>query len=272
MDTIAFYGLLDDEAIPIDAVALELSALDHDGASIEPYLELIDQMAARVLALSTKSQNLVQKAAVLARVIAQENEFTGDRQSYDAPVNADMIRVFDRRRGLPISLAIIYVAVVRRLGWAAHFINLPGHVLVSLGKIESLLIDVFDDGAVIGVCDLADANPLSGRPEMMTQQVLRMSNRDVLVRLLQNQASRAEQAQDYERALDVYKRMKTVAPGNPQGWASLARVQVQIGANAEARATLIALLEITRDPQARAQICQALETLAEDEVRRIADG
>ena len=51
-DTIVFYGLLDDEALPIDAVALELSALDHEGASVKPYLELINKMAARVLALS----------------------------------------------------------------------------------------------------------------------------------------------------------------------------------------------------------------------------
>ena len=262
-DAIRLYGLLDDEAVPTDAVALELSALDHDGASIEPYLELINQMAARVLALSTQSQTLVEKAEVLARVIAQENEFTGDRQSYDAPVNADMIRVFDRRRGLPISLAIIYVATARRLGWVACVVNLPGHVLVSLGEVQPVLIDVFNDGAVICTGDLACGNPLNDRPGMMTQQVLRMSNRDVLLRLLQNQASRAEQEKDFERALDVYERMKTVAPANPQGWASLARVQLKIGANAEARTNLIALLEITRDPNARAQIFQALGMLAD---------
>ena len=262
-DTIVFYGLLDDEAVPIDAVALELSALDHDGASITPYLELINQMAARVLALSAESQTPGEKSAVLALVIAQENDFTGDRQSYDAPVNADMIRVFDRRRGLPISLAIIYVAVARRLGWAAYVINLPGHVLVSLGEVEPVLIDVFNDGAVIGIDKLDGANPLNDRRSTLTQQVRRMSNRDVLVRLLQNQASRAEQEQDYERALAVYERMKTVAPASPQGWAALARVQLKVGAHAAARTNLISLLEITRNPNARAQISQALETLAD---------
>ncbi len=262
-DTIVMYGLLEDEALPIDEVALELSALDHDGASIKPYLELINQMAARVLALNAESRSPAEKAAVLVRVIARENDFTGDRQSYNAPVNADMIRVFDRRRGIPISLAIIYVAVARRLGWAACVFNLPGHVLVSIGEVEPVLIDVFNDGAVVGTDELDGVNALNYRPGMMTQQAPRMSNSDVLVRLLQNQASRAEQEQDYERALAVYERMKTVAPANPQGWASSARVQFKVGAHAAARTNLISLLEITRDPEARAQISQALDTLAD---------
>ena len=118
-DTMTLYGLLDDEAVLIETVALELSALDHDGASVKPYLEHINHMAARALALGAEAHTAAEKAAVLATVIAGENEFTGDRQSYDAPLNADMIRVFDRRKGLPISLAIIYVAVARRLGWEA---------------------------------------------------------------------------------------------------------------------------------------------------------
>lgn len=261
-DVIVLYGLLDDEEVPTDTVALELSALDHDGVSVEPYLELIDQMAARVLALSTEAQPPAEQASVLALVIAQENGFTGDRQSYDAPVNADMIRVFDRRKGLPISLAIIYVAVARRVGWAAYVINVPGHVLVSLGEIEPVLMDVFNDGSIIDTDELDGIDPLTDRRGTMTQHVLRMSNRDVLVRLLQNQASRAEQEQDYERALVVYDRMRTVAPTNPQGWASLARLQIENGEPASARTNLISLLEITRNPDARAQISQALDTLA----------
>jgi regulator of sirC expression with transglutaminase-like and TPR domain len=91
-----------------------------------------------------------------------------------------------------------------------------------------------------------------------------MSNREVLIRLLQNQASRAEQARDYERAITVYERMKTVAPDYPQGWSSLARLQLMFGATEPARASLIALLEIAGDPAARAQICEALGSLANE--------
>ncbi|WP_428334152.1 SirB1 family protein [Novosphingobium sp.] len=261
-DALTLYGLLDDDEIPIDAVALELSALDHHRASIKPYLELIDQMAAQVLALDSETTTPAHNAAVLVAVLSGENAFTGDRQSYDAPVNADMIRVFDRRKGLPISLAIIYVAVARRLGWAAYVVNLPGHVLVSIGEDDTVLIDAFDDGAVLGVDEL-DSMRLPGvNRSIVTAQALRMSNRDVLVRLLQNQASRAEQSGDYERAVLVYGRMKTVAPDNAQGWSGLVRLQLMFGATGPARTSLISLLEITRDPGARSQISQVLGNLA----------
>lgn len=262
-DAIALYGLLDDDEIPLDAVALELSALDHDGASIKPYLELVDRMAAQVLALHSENATPAHNAAALVTVVAGENAFTGDRQSYDAPVNADMIRVFDRRKGLPISLAVIYVAVARRLGWVAHVVNLPGHVLVSVGEHEPVLIDAFNDGAVLGVDELDGAITPKANRGILTAQALRMSNRDVLVRLLQNQASRAEQAGDYERAVIVYERMKTVAPDNAQGWSALARLQLMFGAAKSARTSLISLLEITRDPNGRRQISQMLQDLAD---------
>jgi len=262
-NAVTLYGLLDDDEIPIDAVALELSALDHDGASIRPYLDLIDEMAAQVLARSSEVTTPAQNAAVLVAVLAGENAFTGDRQSYDAPVNADMIRVFDRRKGLPISLAIIYVAVARRLGWACHVVNLPGHVLVSVGEVEPVLIDVFNDGAVLRADAWDGANPHDVNRRIMTAQALRMSNREVLVRLLQNQASRAEQAGDYERAVVIYERMKSVAPDNAQGWSALARLQLMFGATESARNNLISLLEITRDPNLRSQISQMLGNLAD---------
>ena len=257
---IALYGLLDDEEVPIDAVALELSALDHDDAGIMPYLEQVNAMAARVLALSEQDQTPAQQAAVLAAVLAGENGFTGDREAYDAPINADLIRVFDRRRGLPISLAIIYVAVARRLGWAAHVLNIPGHVVVGIGADKPALIDAFNDGVILDGDDLA--GPAPGQRGTLTAPALRMSNRDVLVRLLQNQAGRAEQGRDYERALTIYERMTIVAPDHSQGWGALARLQMMFGATAPARASLIALLELTREASGRAQITQALTRLA----------
>ena len=65
-------------------------------------------------------------------MFADEFGFAGDADSYDAPLNADLIRVLDRRRGLPVSLSLLYVAAARRIGWTAHALNTPysgGHIL-----------------------------------------------------------------------------------------------------------------------------------------------
>jgi predicted TPR repeat methyltransferase len=83
----------------------------------------------------------------------------------------------------------------------------------------------------------------------------------VLVRLLVNQASRAEQAGDPLRALTLYERMTSVAPDNPDGWWEQARLQLQLQDVDAARHSLSAMLEITRDPERRRLAAAALEAL-----------
>lgn len=81
---------------------------------------------------------------LLSKVIAGEFGFTGDYLDYDDPDNADLIRVIDRRRGLPVSLTILYASAARRIGYQADVLNTPGHVLGRVGtETDSVLIDPF---------------------------------------------------------------------------------------------------------------------------------
>ncbi|MBW8911969.1 MAG: tetratricopeptide repeat protein, partial [Sphingomonas sp.] len=89
-----------------------------------------------------------------------------------------------------------------------------------------------------------------------------MTNREVLVRLLLNQATRAERDSDIRRALIIYRRMVEVAPSNGQGWWDLARLQLSERRVEDARSSLSAMLEVTRDSDSRAQISAALSALA----------
>jgi hypothetical protein len=89
-----------------------------------------------------------------------------------------------------------------------------------------------------------------------------MANRTVLVRLLLNQASRAEQAGDPLRAMTLYTRMTTVAPDHPDGWWELARLQLQLQDVEAARGSLSAMLEVTRDANRRQLVLAALEAIA----------
>jgi thioredoxin-like negative regulator of GroEL len=83
----------------------------------------------------------------------------------------------------------------------------------------------------------------------------------VLVRLLLNQASRAEHSGDPARALVVYERMTLVAPDNPDGWWELARLQLQLQDVEAARASLSAMLEVTRDLERRKLVTATLQAL-----------
>ena len=56
--------------------------------------------------------------------------FTGNREQYDDPRNSFLNEVLDRRTGIPISLAVVYMEVARRAGMKIAGINFPGHFLI----------------------------------------------------------------------------------------------------------------------------------------------
>jgi len=263
--TIANLGLLEDEQIPLDLAALALSELDHPGTDLEPYTALLRDISGRVEAAGAHAERPAERAAVLTEVFHDEFGFRGDVASYDAPLNGDLIRVLDRRQGLPVSLSILYVAAARRAGWTADPLNTPGHVLVRLGGEEAVVVDPFNGGAIVEPNQLL---ALLGRAAaagvtISAEQSGPMSNRNTLVRLLMNQATRAEGANDPGRAMTLYQRMTLVAPANPDGWWSLARLQLGAGLIDQARKSLSAMLEITRDAERRDVITSVLEQISE---------
>lgn len=264
-DAILELGLLEDEAITLDSAALQIAVLDHPELDLAPYVDVLGEITERLVILGGAAESAAARARMLARVIGTEQGFSGDRDSYDDADNADLIRVIDRRRGLPVSLTILYVAAARRLGWQADALNTPGHVVARIGSdTEPVLIDPFNGGAVLDADRFADllravlGSGAAPRPEHLTP----MSNRSVLVRLLMNQASRAERGGEPARALTLFERMTVIAPSNAHAWWEQARLQLHGGDVEAARSSLSAMLEVTREPELRMYACAALDALA----------
>jgi regulator of sirC expression with transglutaminase-like and TPR domain len=262
--TIATYGLVDDEDIELDAAALVLSELDHPGADLAPYIDLLREIDGRLRELGPEAVTSKDQAQLLATILHGEFSFTGDTETYDAPLNGDFIRVMDRRRGLPVSLSILYVAAARRMGWKADPLNTPGHVLVRIGDQALVVIDPFNGGAIVEERQLLAL--LKGfvvaDNQVSTDRIETMTNRSTLVRLLMNQASRAEHSNDIGRAITLYQRMTLVAPDNPDGWWALARLQLVVGLIEQARSSLSAMLEVTRNQERREIVTTALEAIS----------
>jgi regulator of sirC expression with transglutaminase-like and TPR domain len=263
-DALDELGLLEDEEIELDRAALALSALDHEGVDLGPYHDLLDDIADRLDEVSDEDATLEQQAAALKQVLGDEYGFIGDALAYDAPINADLIRVLDRKQGLPVSLSILYVSAARRMGWSAWALNTPGHVLVRLGAERFMLVDPFHGGKPVSREELeALLRTFAGRDvELRPEYLAPIPNRAVLVRLLTNQASRAAHGGDADRALAVHERMARIAPEYPDVWWALAHAQVEQGDSDAARASLSAMLEVTRDEQSRKAVIALLGKLA----------
>lgn len=255
-------GLIDEEDVVLDEAALSLALLDHPGTDLVPYHDLLDAVEMRLDLFGGDANTPVERADALAAVLAGEFGFAGDVETYDDPANADMISVLDRRRGLPVSLSILWVAMARRLGWSADVLDVPGHVLVVIGtEAAPVIVDPFAGGVRVDaerLAALVGAFAGSGRAEV---HIAAMPNRAVLVRLLQNQAIRADQAGKGRRALELYSRMTTMAPAYPHAWWERARLELVDQDLTAARSSLGAMLEITRDAALRRRVTETLDAL-----------
>ncbi|MCE9523157.1 MAG: transglutaminase-like domain-containing protein [Alphaproteobacteria bacterium] len=231
LDQLKAIGQAADAAIPLAETALILAALDHAGTDLAPYRAHLDQIVedARSSFDSLRRGMTENEAAarVLADTIGVRHGYVGDNATFDDPQNADLIKVIDRRRGLPVSLGIIYLDIAHRLGLQARGLNTPGHFLLALGQGDhAKIVDPFNGGVVLSAEEL---QPLPPVPEGEAPEYGPVERRDVLLRLLNNIRTRALAGKDMLRALTIAERMVLIAPRRSELWLDLARACEGVG-------------------------------------------
>jgi len=210
MDALRAIGSGADDAVDIADTALILAALDRPEAAIEDYRDYL-----KTLAEDTARAETGDRADALRRALFDAHAYAGDAETYDDPMNANLMHVIDRRRGLPVALGILCIHAARAQGWAITGINFPSHFLLRMGdESDGVFIDPFHGAAVMSEDDLElRLREMHGPDARMQAGFLRpVGNRDILLRLENNIKLRALHGQDMERALAVVERMYLLAP------------------------------------------------------------
>lgn len=108
----------------------------------------LDEVAVRVQQILVNPATPFEQCRVLNRVIFHEYGFSGDQEDFYHPHNCFLHKVIERRRGLPISLSIIYLLVAYRCGIQLEPIGMPGRFMVGcFTSGDPFYIDVFEGGA-----------------------------------------------------------------------------------------------------------------------------
>ncbi len=227
-------GLADDQNFDPVESALLLAALDQPGTDTGPYEAHLAELAEAARGFINKAQSLPISLAAeaLADLVAGRFGYHGDEQTYDDMQNASLIRVIDRRRGLPVALGLIYFHAARALGLDIAGLSFPGHFVMRLqGRGGVVLIDPFHRGQTVTAADLlALLRKTQGEgAKLSPDNYAPVSPRDVVLRLQNNILGRALATQDYPRARDVIARMILVAPNRPDLYFELGRIEVHAG-------------------------------------------
>ncbi|HRJ12183.1 MAG TPA: transglutaminase-like domain-containing protein, partial [Alphaproteobacteria bacterium] len=220
---LARIGTQADEEINLGEAALLLAFMEIPKTSLENYRNhiqlLIDETRA---AMARKGEDtLLARAEVLHEVLVENHHYRGDSLTYDDLQNANLIRVIDRRMGLPITLGVLYLAVCLGLGWDAEGLNFPGHFLVRLNREnERIIIDPFHDGQEMDVPRLRHMLKAAAgiAAELTPDHYLPMARRDILLRLQNNIKLRLVQQGRLELALKTVEVMQAIAPKEISLW------------------------------------------------------
>lgn len=210
-------GRAADAELDIAGVALELAALDRPGSDIAPYRDHLNGLASAVAEQipGDAAHSVQRRVRALSRTLADEAGYAGDTLAYDNPHNADLMRVIDRRRGIPVALSIIYLHVARAQGWDAWGLSFPGHFLIRLERgAVRVIVDPFHGGIERQPADLRDLlkQMVGLDAELRPDHYEAIGNRDTLIRLLNNIKVRALAANDAERAAEIVERCLLFAP------------------------------------------------------------
>ncbi len=232
--------------------ALWLAAEDYPELAVDAYLERIDQFADLVgnaLAGDQAWEVGAQHSAMVSCLFA-EDALRGDSGNYDDPRNSFLNEVLDRQLGMPITLAIVYLAVGRRLGFPVHGVNAPGHFLVRHGD---LLVDPFSRGETItpevqyerlkrvGVPD-----PAATLAELLARPP---DNHVILCRVLMNLKASSLRRGDHRRALGAVDRLVALKPDDLRELRDRGALLQRLDCPAAAIRDLESYLErVTNDP------------------------
>lgn len=210
-----------DDDVPLFEAAVQIAALDHPGISLDRYVHFGRELSARVrarlhdLVNAGAEDNVGTHLAALKFVLHDTDGFTGDDVTYDDLQNADLIRVIDRRKGLPVALAVLYIHAARGAGMTCAGLNFPGHFLLRLEHAGQMIIfDPFDSCAVMGAPELRALIKRVNGPgaELQADYYAPLSNRGILTRLQNNLKLRLIADEEYASALRVVERMRVIDP------------------------------------------------------------
>jgi regulator of sirC expression with transglutaminase-like and TPR domain len=215
----------------LDHAALLIGAWDYPERDLAAYREMLDAIAERVAPDVAAAEDGTARARAISEYLFERLGFTGNADDYYDPRNSFLCDVIERKRGIPISLSVLYLEIARRVGVLAQGVNFPGHFLVRVAIEDAwLFIDPYSQGRVLTPADLEQLLRKTTTPNAVLEPsvIAAASKRQIVARMLVNLAGIYGRQGDLPRSLDVLERLAVLEPSNPRIARDLAQLRERV--------------------------------------------
>ena len=231
--------------------ALLIAAEEYPELRPGVYLNRIAQMATD---LKRRVRGVVEPSAVVElsnTYFFDEQHFKGNRDEYYDPRNSFLNEVIDRRVGIPITLAVLYMAVGERAGLPVRGVGMPGHFLVKYApKSGEVFIDAFNGRTLTrDECAKMLEEMYGGTVPMRPALLEPSTKRQILARILNNLKSLYLSRGDLARALAASDRIMLADPHLTSEWRDRGLILFQLRHDTRALQDFSRYLAVRPEPE-----------------------
>jgi regulator of sirC expression with transglutaminase-like and TPR domain len=246
-----------DEYIDLERAAFYIAQEAYPELDVEEYVALLDTMADEVRDRLPVEDYPLRTLKVLNDYLYGELGFKGNQTDYYNPQNSFLNDVIDRRTGIPITMALVYLSLAQRIAFPMEGIALPGHFLIRPVQSEmAIFVDAFNQGEILFEqdCEALLHKMFGDRIAMREQFLAPATNRQFLARMLTNLKATYASSGDVGGVLAAVERILMLYPDAPVELRDRGIILFRLSRWVEARQDLERYLEVSPQADDRAHV------------------
>ncbi|WP_287129928.1 SirB1 family protein [Candidatus Cyanaurora vandensis] len=199
---------LDQPQINLARAALFMAQEEYPDLDPQTYLDTLDTMAQAVQTQLPDAPYPLRVIQTINRYLYDELGFQGNETDYYDPRNSFFNEVLERRTGIPITMALVYLEIAQRVGFPMVAVGMPGHLLIrpDLPEVD-FFVDAFHRGEVLFPEDCQARLRQWFGPQAAHIPREPLGARFFLLRMLANLKGVYLHRQDLDRTLAAVERM-----------------------------------------------------------------
>jgi regulator of sirC expression with transglutaminase-like and TPR domain len=248
-----------EERLDLGLAALLIAQEEYPDLDVDRWLRELDELGRQARDRVQPGMPAAEAVQALGGLLGGELGFRGNEDEYYDPRNSFLNDVLERRTGIPISLAAVYIEVGRRAGADVRGVGFPAHFLA---RCEDVIFDPFNGGRIVTEDDCRELLlKIAGSTDFQRRWLEPVPPSYVVVRMLNNLKQIYLQSRYYHKAIGIMDRLLIVNPRAYEELRDRGAVHAELRQYGPAQADFEAYLKQPSKPDDALAVRQALRRI-----------